>query len=630
MKKQLAALSLILCLALSGCAATDGLLESQMRKKSGVEADESYQAYQAYRDEGQLDEQGYIQERYLDADGGAETRPEGSARVTFASNSYLDVKYFADADFSKPLNAGVCYLNPGDSVYAKVSVKNASSSMYEFSEFRVYQYDGQKRQQIAVAKDGPILEITQEQADAELAVEPIGSYRPRVISLRDYYTDDSGKEHNLSGVWTVGDREETGDKIEISPVSSYVISYQYDSNEYFYLSSEPQCYYINKEDGVAIFEKRDSKDDTADYAMELHKYITVAIPTDRSRKVSANGGEQSEIKSGGKLEIPKLKYGDTVTLETNKEWPELESRRELILQSEEPLSGGEYKYTMIVPQKGGEFKFDPSEYVYEHGKIRFKCFGETAIGIQYLAAGSKIAYEPDTVDDGYRLAGGDGFIVVEDEATTKQKLNEIRFVPRIQVAVELPQPGCGGKIKYFADGKEVTDRTYQTTSGSKITMEFFPWEGWVLKPDLVGKAYETTEDNRQTVFGAEGINKVFSEDPGHMPSLEVVLNSSVGEQMQFSFSAPGLKESTYQYEGKWNDFGSYTVIKPTKIGTEKEIAFSMGNRAIPSGKAVKVLIEKADTNNKKTEEYRLITDLTKAQDSIAIYEKYELGISKVW
>jgi hypothetical protein len=631
MRKQLACVSLIMCMALSGCGASDGLLERQMRKKSGLEANESYRLYQVQLAENKIDSQGYIREEYLDEDED-ESRPEGSARVTFSANSYLEIEYFLDADLSKPIIESTCYLYPGDSVYARVSVENANSSMYEFSAFRIYQYDGQKRKRVASVEDGLVLEITEQQAGAELAVEPIGRYKPRGISLRDYYTDESGKEHDLSGVWTIDGREETGYKTEISPISSYVISYKYDSDEYFYLSSDPQCYYVNNEDGIAIFEKRDPRDDTADYAVELHKYITVAIPIEQSREVSVNGGSPQEMKLGQNMGIPRLKYGDTVEITTNKEWSALESCRELILQSEESHTSGEYKYTMVVPQKGGEFVFDPTEYSYEHGQILFKCFGEVVTGIQYLAVGSKITYEPDpdNVDEGYWLASGGGVIVVGDEAATKQKLNDIRFVPRVQVTVELPQPKHGGKIKYFADGKEVTELSYQTTSGSKIAVEFFPWEGWILRPDFVGKVYEATEEKRQVVFGIEGLNTVFSEDPAHMPLLEVVLDKSVGEQMQFTFAAPGLNKSTYQFENKWNTFGSYTVIKPTAIGTEYEIAFSMGNRAIPTGKAVKVLVEKADTGNNKTAEYRLISDLTKLQEPIAIYEKSELGISKIW
>ena len=75
--------------------------------------------------------------------------------------------------------------------------------------------------------------------------------------------------------------------------------------------------------------------------------------------------------------------------------------------------------------------FDPTEYVYEHGTIVFKCFGEVVTSTQYLAAGSKITYEQGTVEDGYWLAHGDHVIIVGDEAETKRQLNSIRFIPQM-------------------------------------------------------------------------------------------------------------------------------------------------------------------------------------------------------
>jgi hypothetical protein len=56
----------------------------------------------------------------------------------------------------------------------------------------------------------------------------------------------------------------------------------------------------------------------------------------------------------------------------------------------------------------------------------------------------------------------------------------------------------------------------------------------------------------------------------------------------------------------------------------------MGNRAIQSGTAVKILVDKTDTNGIKTSYYRLVDDLTKLQDPIMIYEDDEQGTSDIW
>jgi|LSQX01.3.fsa_nt_gb hypothetical protein len=633
MKKQILNLSLVVCLLLSGCSGINGYMESQMLEKSGIKDDGNYKAYQNYSENGKLTKQGYYSEKVFEADETVSTIAAEAAHVTFAENSYLKIAYFCGSDSTMPLNTGVCYLEPGNNIYATVSInKGVPSSMYYFSGFRIYRYEDGDRELIdtvQLGEDGFVLEISGEYAGAELSIEPIGNFDKRIISLRDYYIDDDGNEHELSGTWMINDRQETGNKIKINPVSSYIISYGFDSKEYFYLSSNPQCYYSNNGDGIVIFERRESVDETEDYSVELHKYVTVSIESQQGRNVSVNNGIQQQIKAGNMLEIPRLKYGDTVIIVTDKEWSSLDSCRELILQSLEKPQNGEYKYTLIVPQKGGEFVFDPSEYSYEHGTIIFKCFGEIATSKQYLAAGSKIAYELDTVDDVYWLADGDHVIVVGDEEETRRKLNNIKFVQRVKVAVELDQPEYGGRIRYFAEGKEITTNTFKTTSGTEIVMQFLPWEGWINHYKN-GEIYTVTEDNSQTaLIGNKDVDTAFAEDSNHKPALTVILDKSVGENMKFSFSASGLDESDYDYKNDWFR-NNYTIIDELKIGTETGIILSMGSRAIQSGTAVKILVDKTDTNGKKTSYYRLVDDLTKLQDLILIYEADEQGTSDIW
>jgi len=634
MRKQVLWLLLALCLLLSGCAHFDEYLEEQMLAQSKIAEDANYQTYQGYLEEGKLTQQGYHQD-----DGESETEttegpvPTDAAHVTFADNSYLSIQYFSDAANTELLNAQSCYLAPGDSIYAIVAVdEGVSSSMYRFSGFRIYQYEDGRRKladTVQPGEDGFILEISEELERAELSIEPIGAYEMRVISLRDYYTDDEGKEYDLPGTWTINDRQQTGEQIEVSPVTSYIISYEYDSSEYFYISSTPKCYYDSNEDGIIIFERRDSSDETEDYSVELHKYISAVVNSTQNRSVSVNNGVIQNISAGQALKIPKLRYGDTVILVTDSAWPEIELCQELVRQTVEPLADGQYRYTLTVPEKGGEFLFDPAEYIYEHGEIIFTCYGAVITTPQYLPKGREILYEPGDVDAGYWLAGGEHVIIVGDEEETRRQLNSICFIPSVQVMVALPQPEFGGRIRYLVDDKEITGNSYQTTSGTKIIMQFLPWEGWINN-DTNGEAYEVTADEKQIItIGGNGVETAFYEDGNHKPVLEVVLDKSVGTDMQFSLSASGLGESDYHYENHWYT-SSNTIIEKQKIGTEAGITLFMGGRAIQSGTAIKVLVEKVDSANKKTAEYRLIDSLTERQTPISIYEQGELGTSKVW
>lgn len=628
MRKQVVLLSAIPVLLLSGCSSVSKFMENKMFEASGIAEEHSYTDYQEYRDGGKLDLEGYYAEESPDTESAEDDRPSGAAHLTFAENRYLDVAYFSDAGRTKPVDTKDCNLVPGDALYATVSVgKEAANSMYTPAGFYICQYAEGIREQIAeipAAADGFILQITPEQSGAELSIEPYGAYGMRTISLQDYYTDEEGTKKELSGKWTVNDGEYTEDStVAISALSSYIISYKYDSSEYFHLSSEPQCFYSDNADGIVIFEERKASDETDNYSVELRKYVTVDLLSKQDRNVSVNGLEAQTIKAGNTQKITQLKYGDRVTIATDKEWPELLNSRELICETEESLTSGvyRYKYTSTVPQKGGEFVFHPNDYTYEHGKIVFKCFGEEVTNTQYLAAGTKITYE-GIPDEGYQLADGDHVIKVGGEEETKRQLKDIHFIESVKVAVALEQPKYGGTIRYFdAAGDEILETSYQTLSGAKIRMEFFPWEGWI------------SHFNKGEVYEAGGkppwsnIDDVFSEDPDHKPELEVILDKSVGENMKFTFEASGLGKEDYHYEDGWFR-GNYTVVKSTKIGTEKGISLSMGNRAIQSGKAIKILVEREESDKKKSGAVRLINDLTQLQEPILIYE--DPATSRVW
>ena len=276
---------------------------------------------------------------------------------------------------------------------------------------------------------------------------------------------------------------------------------------------------------------------------------------------------------------------------------------------------------MTVPQKGGEFEFNPSDYKYEHGTIAFSCFGSKVTNTQFLAKGSKIYYEQETVDSGYWLPDGDNFIVVSNKEDTVRQLKAIRFLPLVKATVNLPQPECGGRIIYKINGSRITSKSYQASSGTKIQMDFKAWEGWKNNYKN-GEVYTVGSEESQTVtIAGKSIDNVFTEDDDHKPKLDLILEKSVGGSMKFNVEASGFKSGTFSYEedkkindiptGKYNIDQSQNIISDQKIGTEKGIYISMSNRAIPTGKAVRIAIDRTDTKgNKESEELLVKTDAT--------------------
>ena len=559
MKQKLLVLLTIYALSMSlyGCNSmerVDSYWEEEIKKQSGVYENDDYIAYENLRNEGKLNEEGKYQPEEAQ-----DVLNKSGVHISFAANNNLDVTYYSDKDHKTMIDTNMYYADPGTDIYADVSIReDINSTEYVLSGFRIVEYDDDHNRheradlQSNYISNGIVLHVPEDYVGKGLSVEPIGQYKKRLISFEDYYVDDDGTKHDLDGKWSINDKDVQGDTTEINPISSYIVSYKYDNDKYFYLASTPACFYNDPALGEVIFKQREAVDETVDYAVELHKYISVALFSSQDRTVSINEKAEQSVKANSELQIPKLKYGDTVIINTNKEWSDLQKCRDLILTDSEKTSADVFKYTMIVPQKGGEFEFNPADYSYEHGTIVFTCFGSKVTNTQYLAKGSKIYYEQGTVDNGYWLPDGDHFIVVSDKEETINQLKAIRFLPRIKATVSLPQPEYGGRIIYKVNGSRITSKSYQAYSGTKIQMDLKAWEGWKNNYKN-GETYIVGSEQSQTVtIDGKSIDKAFTEDEDHKPKLDVVLEKSVGENMKFTIEASGFKKESFSYEEKSN------------------------------------------------------------------------------
>jgi len=524
--------------------------------------------------------------------------------------------------------------------------------MYEFSSFSILDISEAGERKIADSiiveqiGDGYRINIPDDFTGKKLLVEPLGSYQKRKIYLNDYYTEDSEERKNLDGTWRINDREYTSEYAEISPLASYIVSYKYDSEEYFFLSSQPECFYSNNEEGEVVFNQRTAADETLNYEVELHKYISSTLISDVERTVWLNGKEAQTIKANREYILNKLRYGEKIFLETDRAWSGLENNRNLILTNTEYLSNGHLKYTLLVPERNGQFRFDPSDYTFDHGTLTFKCFGQVITSPVMLARGSKIYYEQRSAEEGYWLAGSNHYVEVTDEMETKRQLEDIHFTPMVRVNVLLPQPQHGGSVIYKLNGTHVEGSSCSTYSGSIITMKMVPWKGWMTE-EVEELIYKVGDNQSQVAsVGFRTMESLFIEDEDHKPSLKVTLEKSVGENMVFTLHASGCAKEASSYEGGWKvtDLlpttrnapvynlmdNSQIIIQDQKIGTERPIEITMANRAIQTGKAVRMVISKTDDSKKTAKEIRYFDDLSVPLEPITIYPPDELGKSDVW
>ena len=569
MRKQGIMFGLSLMTILSGCARMDRFMENKIREASGIFEDDNYVSYKNIVASGNVDAEGfYVQNP---------ERMTGSVHVTFAANSNLDIRYFEDADKRIAINTDSCYLNPGDYIYANVEMDGKISSVYDFLSFDIYEYSdtGEKtllsdRNSGEADETKNVVQIPIDYAGTEISIVPTGRYVPKKISLMSYYIGEDSEKHKcLDGEWSINEREFTEDSVEIDPRFSYIVSYKYDNDQFFCVATEPENYYKNNDDGIVIFDQKATTDAPDEYSVILHKYISVSIVSDMDRTVIVNKSPIQNIKANEELTISMLKYGDKVTIETNEEWKNIEKLNEdLICLDTEPLNNGAYRYILTVPEEGGEFLFDPSEYQYEHGSLTFQCFGNVVNSVQKLAKGSKIFYEERTAEEGYWLGDGQHYIVVGEETETRQQLNDIKFIERVQVSVDLKQPAFGGRMSYYIDGKKISAKQTDLYSGTTVEMDFEPWEGWICNYKD-GQQYFVTGDSNQSVTeGGLDVDSIFKEDNDHKPELTVVIEKSVGKEMMFDFSASGLSVGESSYQGAWYQ-SDYKLIDAQKIGTEK-------------------------------------------------------------
>lgn len=642
----------VLAVTLSGCTGIQKYIQSKIQDNSGILKREEYLIYQQYQSEGKIGTDNYYQENYPEEDYPEEfSAKDGAIKISFAKNNNLETSYFEDEECTVPLSESDCYLSPGDIIYANISVKDGVySSSYEFSELRIYEIreDGSRKLNSSVSaaeSNGTIKLMIPENCDADaLVLEPIGKYLPRLITLHDFQKDANGAEQELDGLWTVNSSVYSIGNAEIGSVDSYIVSYQFDPEEYFYVSSSPEYFHLDVEDGQIIFKQRKASDETSEYSVELHPYLVFTMISDVSRNVSINGGNNQSVLANHEIQLgvnEKLKYGDTFTVQTDSEWKDLENCPNPVVQNIGRTREGGYIYTMLVNSPDGMFEFDPSDYLYEHGTILFSYLGKPVTGPMTLVKGSRLYYEADSAEEGYWLPESEEVpsLLVGEQDETVRRLKEIHFVPKVKVTVQLPQPEYGGKIAYYLNGKLIDGDQCETTSGAEISMDFSPWEGWQCT-ETDGEIYKVADQKNQIVsVNGLTVDTLFKEDDAHKPILTVLLEKSV-EQMYVGVSAAGISEAGAQYS-EWNitkafeknaekytPTGELKLVNGEKIGTQLPIRLSLKNRAILTGQAVRIQIEKTYQNEKKkpvkiTETWYL-NDLTKKNAPIEIYNTAEL------
>lgn len=356
MRRAFILLTAFTVLLLSGCSAIDSRVEQIITNKSGILEHEDYLQYLQYKEEGKLDEDNQYIDPILNKDTtDTQVTPSGQVHITFAENSYMEIRYYIDATMTTPIDTAMCYLEPGDSLYGKVvSYRNPNSNLYRLAEFRIMEYNDDnsvKRVHCWEAKDG-LLEyrIPSDFTGTEISIVPVGKYSDRTLSLSVYYVDDNGAEHILgnAGIWYVDGKRFDGTAAQISPIESYVLKFEYDKVNYFYVGCEPSCFTRDPaSSGFVEFQEANPTDEDICYRVELHPYLALSLKFSEEAKVSVNGGEPETVKKSKSWNSGKLQYGDSIVIETLGECTIAGGDYRHISATKDPITKG-YRYTLKV------------------------------------------------------------------------------------------------------------------------------------------------------------------------------------------------------------------------------------------------------------------------------------------
>lgn len=438
MKKSGVAVLLIAGMLLSGCNVVDDRLGQIFLERSGVTQQDDYLRYEQYQQEGKLDEEGcYVAPM--------EQQPErqGQVHVTFANNHYMEVLYYRDAAMATPLASTECYLDPGDTLYAKVErYKDLNSNLYHLAGFRIREYDQQGKVRSEwteeVTDDRLEYQIPADFTGTELSLLPVGEYADRELSVGVYYLDDQGQEHPLgnAGTWSVNGVPVEGDTVKVSPTESYTLKFKYDDKNYFYVGSEPSCFTKEPENaGFVEFWQAQATEANTDYRVELHPYLTLSLKCSEEAQIRIGEAEAETIKKNVVWNAEKLRYGDTITIETAGECTITDGNYQHIRATKDPITNG-YRYMLTVePESNGTDQLILTVNVdrvfdvvlgtdCDHGTCTYKLDGETLSGTVQLQEGQELTLTYQITQDNYRFAeksqGIGGFfhdLVKENERT---------------------------------------------------------------------------------------------------------------------------------------------------------------------------------------------------------------------
>lgn len=652
MKKTFAMLSAIGFLLLSGCSASE-LKDKpdELMKQYLLHDNEQYNSYlnnKAAHEEN-VDADGYYMDDEI-ARSELENHP-GMIHVSFASNSLLNVTYYTDPEHKNVIDKENCFVNPGDTIYAKADPTSlVQSDTYEFKCFTMAVFDGDQPNFNYASFPDDMITIPSDLQYKEISIIPEGTYKSRKLSFEAEYRDDAGNTNPLSLVWKVNVGEQPystkADSYTIESNTAFRVTAQYDPNEYYLVEDEcePKCESQDEEEGIVTvkFPQYDAQSAVDNYKLVFEKKFEIQIDS-----VSSTG--KVTIWIDGKEYDPKFpftayaKLGAEVRIESTEDDIKIGTTKNLTR-----LTNNGYVYS--VCDESAAIEFDPSAYTYVNGKVIFYDSDHNEITKATSLNIGDVIYYVGKPDDSYAFSMADGEKKLKVDSNIEYFLkNELKFTQKQKI--ELPQPDKGGRITYYLNGKEVKeDMSFFAAGTDKLTASFKPAKRYKVN-NLSDQAecIVSESDHRIQFKDNDGnevtIDKVFELSSTQKADLTVELDDTVGTEIKFNIyngtGDPINEKKSYVSKAFFDSWGNplglddNQLLKNEKVETVSGIKIAVSDWSSLKNEAMRIDVTKTDDSKKKTKEiYYILTGSgsqlisTDAGDS-AYYTDIEVVISKV-
>lgn len=564
---------LFLC---SSCSSFDRYVENSISAQAEAELHDSaeYKQYEQYISEGKFNEEDYnliVQPVNPSSD----EEPEERISITFAQNSFLDCRYRRNEENTYPLETRICFLEPGDSLYVSdVTTRNPAGDLYGCSEFRVWAYDadGNRGDQPycitkynAEQKPCIILTIPQDYSGNGFSIEPLGAYKNRTITVRAYYINNEGKQQELGGKWMVGNETIRKSK-DLSPIESYTLKYDYsnyEKNDYYFVSSEPPCFYAKEADQTVVFPEISSNENVTEYSVLMHRYLKLKVNNEaitllkralgfadelldnvniinfdgivdtienhfnfQSRNIitsiSINDERKDDFLNANKrkdsFEISQLRCEDIVSITVGKEY--MITGKNINIEPGSLLDDG-YEYRITIPDTNKNIEINISkrnsnpdgkfeEISLDHATLTlYRADGSIIRTGDELPADDDLVTMEIKADDDYYLDGKD----VKDFTIFNKKMKYSDFQKKAEdilkkhpavpyIIINITEDDCGTG-KYKLDGEDIKGSIIKARIGQKIELTFTVTSPYKLsgirKKDTVSKKITVSADMDTTI-----------------------------------------------------------------------------------------------------------------------------------